>query len=329
MELSKAGKLLSGILVVLCSLISHAEGHGIVPATPVLISPADGAGKLPLSVDLSWGSVDKASSYEVQVATASTFGATVFDQAGEILPGARLEGLSGGTTYFWRANASFGRRTSAWSGAASFTTVGTIDSKKFLPGDQVHIQCGDALKIVAFPDSGALLSGTYFIDNNGYADFPLIGMTDVIHSTPAEIEQYLTNKYKVFLPRQNIIVRLMYRTALLGGFLKPGVYWVDSRGSLWDVIQQGGGTVREDGIKKVEWVHDEGGTIEIRKIRPYLQSDQSLASIGFKSGDQLTVSAMPKQGAWELFKDGILPVLSLTASLLVSYEVFQFYKNNH
>ena len=329
MELSKAGKLLSGILVVLCSLIGHPEGRVTALATPVIISPADGAVQLPLSVEVSWASVDKASSYEVEAAIVSTFGATIFDQAGEPMQSARLGGLSGGTTYFWRVNATSGRRTSSWSGAASFSTIGTIESKKFLPGDQIHIQCGDALKIVAFPDSGALLSGTYFIDNKGYADFPLIGMTDVIHSTPLEIEQYLTNQYKVFLPRQNIIVRLMYRTALLGGFMKPGVYWVDSRGSLWDVLQQGGGTVREDGIRKVEWVHNEEGRIEIRKILPYLQSDQSLVSIGFKSGDQLTVSALPRQGAWELFKDGILPILSLTASLAVSYEVFQFYKNNH
>ena len=203
-----------------------------------------------------------------------------------------------------------------------------FSSKGLAYDNQVPCQWGDALKIMAFPDSGALLSGIYFIDNAGYADFPLIGMTSVIHKTPREVEQFLTAQYRVFLPRQHIMVRLMFRTALFGGFLKPGVYWVDSRGSMWDVLQTAGGTIREDGIKKIKWVHDENGKIETRNIYPYMQSDKSLVAIGFKSGDQLTVTAVPKQGNWEVFKDGVLPILSLTASLLVSFELFQYY-NKH
>jgi len=85
--------------------------------------------------------------------------------------------------------------------------------------------------------------------------------------------------------------------------------------------------VREDGIKKMHWVHDDSGKIVTRNILPYLQSDKSLLAIGFKSGDQLTVTATPKQQGWEVFRDDILPVLSLAVSILVSYEVYYYYSN--
>ncbi len=207
-------------------------------------------------------------------------------------------------------------------------SAGGLESGSSPADEQLQCQGGEALKIAAFPDSGSILSGTFPIDNDGYVDFPLIGMTKVIHETPREIEQYLTAQYKVFLPRQHMIVRLMFRTALVGGFLKPGVYWVDPHGSLWDVIQLGGGTLREDGIKKIQWVHGTDGKIKTMKLLPYLQSEQSLLDIGFKSGDQLTVSAIPKRGTWEFFKDGFLPVISIVASLLMTYEVIQIDNNN-
>ncbi len=208
-------------------------------------------------------------------------------------------------------------------------SIKTVANERWRPvfsqAPHLEFRPGDALEIIAFPDSGKLLNGTFFIDNEGCVDLPLIGMTKVIHRTPMEVEQYLMTMYLAFLPRMNIMVRLMYRAGLLGGFMKPGVYWVDPRGSVWDAIQQAGGTVREDGIGKVHWVHVEDGKIVTRDILPYLQSDQSLLSIGFKSGDQLTVTAMPKLGGWQLFRDNVLPVLSLTVSMLVGYAAFRAY----
>ena len=128
-------------------------------------------------------------------------------------------------------------------------------------------------------------------------------MTKVIHRTPMEVEQYLTTQYLAFLPRQNIMVRLMFRAGLLGGFIKPGVYWVDPReGACGMSSSRPGEPFGEDGISKVHWLHLDEGKIVTRDILPYLQSDQSLLSIGFKSGDQLTVTAMPLTAGMGLFR---------------------------
>jgi hypothetical protein len=93
-----------------------------IPAAPSLASPSNASGSQPLSPVLSWGSVARASSYEVEVSSTNTFTATLFDQAGAAMTSAILTGLANGTTYYWRANASNAGGTS-WSNLWSFTTI--------------------------------------------------------------------------------------------------------------------------------------------------------------------------------------------------------------
>ncbi len=215
------------------------------------------------------------------------------------------------------------------SGSGGMDSSKTVADEKWqrnlLQAPHLEFRPGDALEIITSPDSGKSLHGTFFVDNEGCVDLPLIGMTKVIHRTPMEVEQYLTTQYLAFLPRQNIMVRLMFRAGLLGGFIKPGVYWVDPRGSLWDVIQQAGEPFGKTASARCIGSHLDEGKILTRDILPYLQSDQSLLSIGFKSGDQLTVTAMPKQRAWDFFVNNIFPVLSITLTLLLSYEAYHYY----
>jgi hypothetical protein len=93
------------------------------PAAPVLGIPTNGAGNQSLSIILSWGSVSTATAYEVELSMSSTFGTTIFDQAGVPLTSATVIGLANGTTYYWRANATNIGGTGVWAAVASFTTV--------------------------------------------------------------------------------------------------------------------------------------------------------------------------------------------------------------
>ena len=191
-------------------------------------------------------------------------------------------------------------------------------------GDTVmRFQCGDALQIIAYPDSNGFPRGTYIIDNDGYCDLPIVGFTKVTTLAPEQLEKLLLEKYTAYLPRLNLVVRPLYRVSLLGGFYKPGLYWVDPRESIWDAVQKAGGTQREDGISKMRWERD--SKVVTKNIVSFYQSGASLFSIGFKSGDQLLVTPKPKLELGDVFRNDVVPVFSLLISVASVYVMYETY----
>jgi hypothetical protein len=93
-----------------------------LPGVPVLSSPTNSATLQPVSPSLSWGTATFAAAYGVEVSTSSTFGTTVFSQAGLTSPTAVVAGLSSSRLYYWQVNASNVGGGGAWSAAWSFGT---------------------------------------------------------------------------------------------------------------------------------------------------------------------------------------------------------------
>ncbi|MCX6132225.1 MAG: DUF5050 domain-containing protein [Ignavibacteriales bacterium] len=112
---------------------------GTSPAVPTLASPVNSATGVSTSPILSWGASSGATSYELQVSTNSSFSSTVLDQSGITATSYSVTGLSGGTQYYWRVNATNAAGTSAWSSTSSFTTIVTVSipSPPALPGSPV------------------------------------------------------------------------------------------------------------------------------------------------------------------------------------------------
>jgi subtilisin family serine protease len=94
----------------------------VVPAPPVLSSPANGATGVTLPVALSWNASFGATSYRVQVSTSSAFTTTVYDHAGISSTSVSVSGLAPSTLYYWRVNATNAAGTSNWSTVRNFTT---------------------------------------------------------------------------------------------------------------------------------------------------------------------------------------------------------------
>jgi hypothetical protein len=86
---------------------------------PVLTAP-NGSTVIPAA--LSWGGVPGATTYTVQVATASTFATTVFTASGSTTTMV-VDSLNIDQTYFWRVNAGNSAGASLWSIAWSFFIV--------------------------------------------------------------------------------------------------------------------------------------------------------------------------------------------------------------
>ena len=188
----------------------------------------------------------------------------------------------------------------------------SINKKLFTP---VFIP-GDAVKITVFPDTSGFPNGIYNIDDNGFIDLPIIGMTKITNMTEKELVDSLNKKYATFLRYPNIQIRPLIRVSILGGVFKPGLYWVPAKASFWDVVHIAGGTTREDGIKKIRWERDR--MIVKYDLVPFFESGQSLASMGFKSGDQLWVTHKPKNSFWDMFKSDVIPILTFLSTSIVT-----------
>jgi photosystem II stability/assembly factor-like uncharacterized protein len=94
-----------------------------VPPAPVLVTPAANATGVALSGNLSWNASAGAATYRVQLATDSTFAATLINDS-TVTALTRATGtLANNTAYFWRVNAKNAGGTSAWSEVRKFTTA--------------------------------------------------------------------------------------------------------------------------------------------------------------------------------------------------------------
>ncbi|MFH1227319.1 MAG: DUF2341 domain-containing protein, partial [Planctomycetota bacterium] len=95
------------------------------PAQPQLDTPVNGATRISTSPVLKWNASNYASSYELQVVTATDgwlFTPLAFDLAGITNTSKVITVLFNSTEYLWRVNATNISGTSAWS-EGSFTTV--------------------------------------------------------------------------------------------------------------------------------------------------------------------------------------------------------------
>ncbi len=109
--------------LLLYTLFGSAPPPPTPPAAPTLVSPSNGATDVSTSPTLSWNASSGAASYRVQVSTSSSFTSTVYDQSGITTTSTSVTGLTGGTAYYWRVNASNSAGTSSWSSVWSFTTT--------------------------------------------------------------------------------------------------------------------------------------------------------------------------------------------------------------
>ncbi|MFW5774986.1 MAG: polysaccharide biosynthesis/export family protein [Chitinivibrionales bacterium] len=182
-----------------------------------------------------------------------------------------------------------------------------IDVHRFTPGDGVIIK--------VYPDT-LFLNGTYPIDSEGYADLPLVGMVRVSEMSDAELSEHLLTTYVDYLRYPYVQTRPAIRVSLLGGFASPGMYYVDPRSSVFDVLQVAGGPQRRDGLRKLHWERD--NRVVSRNLIPHVQSGESLYTIGFRSGDQIWVTTTPRRRFWEIFTSDIVPVVSVTISTIAT-----------
>jgi hypothetical protein len=90
---------------------------------PVLLSPSNNASGLTTSQTLTWSTVGNAATYHVQVSTDNGF-SSIVNQDSTLTAGSKtFNGLTNGTTYYWRVRSKNSHGVSTWSGYWKFTII--------------------------------------------------------------------------------------------------------------------------------------------------------------------------------------------------------------
>jgi len=179
---------------------------------------------------------------------------------------------------------------------------------------------GDGVAINTFPDTSSFLNDVFPIDDRGYAEFPIVGKVKVSAMTRAELQNYLKETFKGWLRNPTIYVKPVIRISLLGGFFRPGLYYVDQNSSLWQAVRLAGGPVLEEGVYDMKW--ERNGDEQKGDLTQFFEAGISLRRMGFRSGDQLRTRPPDARTTWDTINN-LMPIISLVTTITLSYMTYQ------
>lgn len=93
------------------------------PSVPVLVSPVDGATRIPVSTVLRWNKTANATVYQLQLSKTNDFSSTEIDSIGLADTSLAVNSLNQETVYYWRVRGKNADSTGSWSAVRSFTTL--------------------------------------------------------------------------------------------------------------------------------------------------------------------------------------------------------------
>ncbi len=156
------------------------------------------------------------------------------------------------------------------------------------PADSVEplaVRPGDVVRIVVWGHQE--LSGEFPIDENYNLLYPLIGPISVRNLTVAQLRERLNTDLSQLFQKPFIAVTPLFRVAVLGEVLKPGLYSVDPTLTIFDVLALAGGMTRDANQGKLQLLRG-GETIRV-STAPSTIARSTLRELGMRSGDQVVV----------------------------------------
>jgi len=180
---------------------------------------------------------------------------------------------------------------------------------------------GDAILVSTYPDTTSFLNGIYAIDDQGYIEFPIGIRINISLMSEESFLKYLRDNFQNYVLSPNLSVKPLIRVTVVGGFLSPGMYYVDSKMSFWDLLKLAGGLAHEKGINEINW--ERNGEKVIEDITPYLERGVSLGKMGFKSGDLVWAPSPDTEDTWEFVTSRVLPLATFAASIYLMWVSYQ------
>ncbi len=173
------------------------------------------------------------------------------------------------------------------------------------------IRPGDVVRIQVWGHEE--LSGEFPVDENYNLLFPLVGSINVRNVSVGQLRERLNTELGQLFQRPFFTLTPLFRVAVLGEVLKPGLYSVDPTLTVLDLLALAGGPTRQANQKKMQLIR--GGEALHVPMDPASIARSTLRELGVHSGDQLV---MPRAF---LTRDDLGLILSIANFLLLAYTV--------
>ncbi len=180
---------------------------------------------------------------------------------------------------------------------------------------------GDGLNINTFPDTSSFLNRTFPIDDSGFIEFPIIGRVNISKMTEQELVDFIKNNFRNYTRSPNVFVKPMLRVSIIGGFIRPGLYYVDYNSSFWEMIREAGGPILEDGIEEMYW--ERSGKNMTENLPLFIERGISLKRMGLKSGDLVWTPTPGAETTWDKIITDVLPILAFASTMFLMWITYQ------
>ena len=173
------------------------------------------------------------------------------------------------------------------------------------------IRPGDVVRIQVWGHEE--LSGEFPVDENDNLLFPLVGSINVRNVSVGQLRERLNTELGQLFQRPFFTLTPLFRVAVLGEVLKPGLYSVDPTLTVLDLLALAGGPTRQANQKKMQLIR--GGEALHVSMEPAAIARSTLRELGVHSGDQMV---MPRAF---LTRDDLGLILGIANFLLLAYTV--------
>lgn len=172
---------------------------------------------------------------------------------------------------------------------------------------------GDVIKIQVWGHEE--LSGDFPIDENYNLLFPVVGEMNVRQMSVTQLRERVRQDLSQLFTQPFVTIVPLFRVAVLGEVVRPGLYSVDPTMTVFDLLALAGGPTRSAREREMRLIRS-GDQIQV-SIEPSAIARATLRELGIRSGDQLIV---PRQ---RFTREDLGLLLTAANLVLIAYSVLR------
>jgi polysaccharide export outer membrane protein len=150
---------------------------------------------------------------------------------------------------------------------------------------QLTLRPGDIVKVVVFGHDE--LSGEYPIDENDSLLLPIVGSIYTRSLSITELRTRIKREFGQLYTQSFVAITPLFRVAVLGEVMSPGLYNVDPTMTVYDVLARAGGPSREAAVSAMRVTR--AGQEYSFSLSGEAAGRATMRELGVRSGDQFYI----------------------------------------